>query len=171
MVLVNGLPGAGKSTLSRELGPLLGATILIKDAIKEALADAVGLETFSTARLGAVTMETVWLLASQEPDLVLVDTFVYPQRNLVHLQDGLRVAGVQQIVEVWCDVPIELAWQRYLARQRHPVHPQGPAIKKHWWSSATDFAPMALGPVIRVDTSVAVDVSMVAADVRAALAS
>lgn len=103
--------------------------------------------------------------------MVLVDTFVYPQRNLVHVQDGLRVAGVQQVVEVWCDVPIELAWQRYLARQRHPVHPQGPAIKEHWWSSATAFAPMALGPVIRVDTSVPVDLPAVVAAVRTALAS
>lgn len=168
LVLINGLPGAGKSTLSRELGPLLGATVLIKDTIKEALADAVGTDTFDTRQFGAVTMETVWLLASFAPGLVLVDTVVYPKRDLEHVRQGLRTAGVDRIVEVWCEVPTELAWQRYLARQRHPVHPNGPQIRDAWWAQAADTEPMALGPVISVDTTVPVDVQALAERVRVA---
>lgn len=170
MVLVNGLPGAGKSTLSRELGPLLGATTLTKDSVKEALADAVGTDTFDTRHLGAVTMETVWLLASFVPDLALVDTVVYPKRNLTHVRQGLRTAGVGRIVEVWCDVPVELAWRRYLARKRHPIHPNGVGIKDAWWAQAADTEPMSLGPVIRVDTSAPVDVVALADRVRGVLA-
>ncbi|MFI6604780.1 AAA family ATPase [Nonomuraea sp. NPDC050536] len=38
LVLVNGLPGAGKSTLGRPLATQLNARFLSKDAVKEALA-------------------------------------------------------------------------------------------------------------------------------------
>jgi predicted kinase len=37
LVLVNGLPGSGKSTLGAALTPLLRAEFLSKDAVKEAL--------------------------------------------------------------------------------------------------------------------------------------
>ncbi|MDR7169214.1 putative kinase [Nocardia kruczakiae] len=41
LVLVNGLPGAGKSTVGRALAQVSGARFLSKDAVKEALATCV----------------------------------------------------------------------------------------------------------------------------------
>jgi predicted kinase len=41
LVLVNGVPGAGKTTLATALAGALPATLVSKDAIKEALASAV----------------------------------------------------------------------------------------------------------------------------------
>ena len=38
LILVNGLPGAGKTTLATALAGELGAVLLSKDAVKEALA-------------------------------------------------------------------------------------------------------------------------------------
>ena len=41
-VLVGGVPGSGKTTLARQLAPLLEVPLIAKDAIKEALMTALG---------------------------------------------------------------------------------------------------------------------------------
>jgi predicted kinase len=40
LILVNGLPGSGKTTLANGLARQLDAPLIAKDAIKEAVADA-----------------------------------------------------------------------------------------------------------------------------------
>lgn len=171
MVLINGYAGAGKSTLARALAPELEAAWLSKDRIKEALADAVGVGTLTTRQFGAVTGETIWLLAAEVPGLVLVETVANPTRDRGHFERGLEIAGVDRFVEVWCDVPAELAWERYLARARHEVHPQGPESRDGWWELAAQMEPLGMGPLIRVDTTGPVSAAAVADDVRTALES
>lgn len=47
IVLVNGAPGSGKTTLASPLGRMLGLPLIAKDTIKEAMADVLHrLETF-----------------------------------------------------------------------------------------------------------------------------
>ena len=41
LVLINGLPGSGKTTLARGLESVLGTPLISKDAIKEAVAEIV----------------------------------------------------------------------------------------------------------------------------------
>jgi predicted kinase len=41
LILVNGLPGSGKTTLANGLERLLDAPLIAKDAIKEAVADVI----------------------------------------------------------------------------------------------------------------------------------
>jgi predicted kinase len=166
VVMVNGLPGSGKSSLAPRLAAALGAACLTKDRIKEALADAVVTEV---PGLGAVAMDTVWTVAAAISGMVVVDSWWSRHRDLEHARAGLARSGAKAHVEIWCDVPAELARARYVARKRHTVHSDAEKLATEWAGWAATAEPLALGPVIRVDTARTVDIPALGEEVRAAL--
>lgn len=84
LILVNGIPAAGKTTLSKQLGAALNIPVLSKDTLMDSFADATG-ATVQDSQLGALASETMWRLA------------------------GLAQASNPAFVEIWCDVRPELA--------------------------------------------------------------
>lgn len=175
VVLVNGLPAAGKSTLAPALAAALELPLLSKDIIKETHADLLGSEPpddrsqrdWNTA-LGAAASETMWaLLAASPVGAVLESSWRADVRTKV--MNGLRRAGVSDVIEVWCDVQPELARQRDEQRwpERHPIH--GARMTDEERSRIVSHAePLELGPVLRVDTSGPVDIADLAARCRRA---
>jgi predicted kinase len=165
LVLVSGLPGSGKTTLAGPLAEALGFAMLSKDVIKEQLHDALGDvdpdPSESSRRLGATAMELLWRLAEDQVDVVLEANF----RPDAHQKE--KVAGLGgRPVEVHCTCPPELALERFANRpDRHPVH----AARTFSEDQVPEYGPVALGPVIEVDTTHQVDVHVLAARVRAEL--
>ena len=151
LILVNGLPGAGKTMLSSLLGQALGVPVLSKDFIKEALADASS-NRLASRRLGQIASDAMWQLSAAMPGRVIVESWWYRPRDVDYVLDGIALSETPNVVEVWCDVPADLAWKRYLERQRHQVHPA--AISETDWASwSTGAVPLGVGRVVRVDTS------------------
>jgi len=169
VVLVNGLPGSGKTTLAAALATRLDAPCLSKDAVKEALADAI--DPRASARVGAAAAETVWRLAAAPLARVVVESWWFRPRDLDHALRGLATAGADAVVEVWCDVPPELARRRFEARvDRHAVHADDRDMSAEWAAWSAHGAPLALGPVVRQETDGPVDVELLARRVTAELA-
>ena len=158
-VVISGAPGAGKTTLARPLAVALDLPLIEKDTIKEALGDVLGAQDMAASkRLGAATMEVMYGLARLNRGAVLESAW---ERALALP----KLAALQPIVEVFCDVPPEVAQARYKARTgtRHPVHfdaEQGDNLQG--W---IDRHPQVIDggwPVIRVDTTRPVDVDALA---------
>lgn len=180
--LVNGIPGSGKSTLAARLALELGVPLLRKDAIKEAVADALPAQvlaeqTGGQSALGAGAGEALWALLAESPIGAVLESWWWPH-DRGHVQAGLTRADLEPaaVPEVWCDVPVELARGRDATRvaagARHTVH--GLPDDARWARIAAAASPLGLGPVLRVDTSAPVPDAVVcrlALAVRAAAAT
>lgn len=166
IVIVSGPPAAGKSAIAGPLAVELGCVLIAKDRIKEALHDALGGElTLAWSRqLGAAAMELLWTLASDAPSAVL-DANFHPgdERH----QDRLRALGAVP-VEVHCACPVPECVRRYAARAagRHPVHLDGHDARAAVAGFERCARPLRLGPVITVDTTRRVDITVLAVGVR-----
>ena len=166
-MIVSGAPGAGKSTLAGPLAARLGLPLIGKDHIKETLFDHIpeGPDRPAWSNiLGAASFEVIWTLASHAPAAVLEANF-YPRSDY---QRGKLTALAAPLVEVHCRCPPELAAQRYAARHagRHPTHVSGEVTLEQL---AEFDRPLALGPVIDVDTTGPIDAGDLAARVAALL--
>jgi len=170
IVLVSGAPGSGKSTVAAGLARALCMPLLGKDLIKESLWD-----TFTppagdlqwSRRLGGAAMEVLWTLAAHSPRVILEANFRphsdYERAKLVALSD--------RIVEVYCWCPPEIATTRYEARAKesthHPAH-VSPTLDPQLLAEFD--RPMRLGALIRVDTTLFVNIEALAQEIAAGFA-
>src|ERR1700722_3656996 len=163
LVYVSGAPGAGKTSLAGPLAAELGYALITKDTIKETLHDALGAPDADLAwsrRLGGAAMELLWTLAARAPDVVIEANF----RPYSDYERGRLLGLGGRPVEVHCSCPAELASARYNARPTHPVH----VIKSLPASAMAEYdRPVGVGGLVMVDTTGPVDVTAVAARVRA----
>jgi predicted kinase len=164
IVYVSGRLGAGKSSLAGPLAAELGYSLVTKDRIKETLHDALfvqgdgEIDRAWSQRLSAASFELLWMLAARAGDMVIEANFHPP----ADIELGkLRGLGAH-MVEVHCACPAEVAHARYNVRSRHEVHSGTLPL------SAMDKydRPVGIGSLITVDTTGAVDVASVAAEVR-----
>lgn len=165
LIVLNGMAGAGKTTLARPLASSLGIPLVSKDTIKEALGDAVD-APLPTRAIGALAADALWRIVGMLDGTVLVESVWLAGRDEEWFRRGWESAGSPLGVEVWCEAPREVMRERYLTRPRHAVHDDRARITE--WEAAADAAqPMTGFPVIRIDTSRPVDVETLAAALTA----
>lgn len=173
IILVNGLPGAGKSTLATALARFWSATLYSKDNLKDVIADTCPTEP-DPGWLSREAEDLLWFLAARRSRVILETWFGGPGRAKA-MVDRLSNHGIptSEIVEVWCAVPVHVARDRFLARaredvSRHPRHLQAGA-EVAWWETLGGEGPLNIGDVVRVDTTTPLKEHEVEAVLRAAL--
>lgn len=156
LVLVNGLPGSGKTTLGRALASAMGARFLQKDAVKEALAGCIG-SAANLPALGGIAMDAIWSLVQTSSTSTIIDSWWFRPRDLEFARGGIEKAQADRVVEVWCDVPADLARVRYTNRRRAILHRDEQHLAQDWDIWVERAAPLGLTPTVLVDTTRPVD--------------
>jgi len=159
-VLVNGVPASGKSSVARLLTDALllegiPAVPLALDVVKEALYEHVGIGDRAHNRmLGRASYHAVFASVAAFPDTIVpvIDAW-HGFQPVAVLRDHLSRARIDRVVEVWCDVAPSTAAARFRDRaaSRHAGHPPA-AYAEELFALARTAAPLALGPVVRIDT-------------------
>jgi predicted kinase len=160
LVIVSGAPGSGKSTLARLLADELRLPLLMKDELKEAVADAQGApaDVAASMRLGDAAYGVLDVAARR---VLAADIGLIVESNF---RRGLSEAYLEPIVElanarlVHCTAPPDVLRERYRTRfergERHPAHldaDRAAALDDDLRSGR--FEPMELGvPTLTVDT-------------------
>jgi predicted kinase len=158
LILVTGVPGAGKSTLARQLATSLDAALLSLDEIKESLYEA-GAHLDDRMALRLAAEQELARRAAAEPRAVVVDIWVAPGRDEARTARWIGPLA-RPVVEVLCRVPAGVAVARYRSRRRAGPHlPPDADMLCRIETAAAAIAPQCLGPTVEVDTVGVVDVN------------
>ncbi len=149
--------------LARELG----AHLITRDAIKEALGSGLD-HTAVLPNIGAIATDAAWALAAALPGVALVDSWWFKPRDARYAAEGIAISGATRAVEVWCSVPLELARARYRGRTRAALYHDDAHLAHDWDHWARLAEPLALTPVVTVDTTGPIDGSDLARRVMTA---
>jgi predicted kinase len=166
-VLVGGPPASGKSSVAAPLAVELGLPLIAKDAIKEALMEALGVpsDVEQSRKLGRAAVMAMLRVARTSPGAVLDSTwYPYARPALSQLRGPL--------IEVRCVVPEATARRRYAERtpHRHAGHMDADRNEEELWDPVHEQA-LGVGPLIKVDTSVEVAIAELAQRIRALAAA
>ncbi|RPD96098.1 glucokinase [Candidatus Pantoea deserta] len=154
VVLVNGIPASGKSTLTRALASRLSLPVLTLDSVKEPfMASFAPVDRQRNRQLGCAAYQAIWKIVALAPAgcVYLIDAWFGFQPRQV-LEQGLMQAGVSRALELWMAISPDEAAARYQARlsNRMPGHP-GAEYLPELRRLAEQAQPMSVGPLLRLE--------------------
>lgn len=152
IVMMAGLPGTGKSTLSRALAAELGGIVLNKDLLRADLFPQ-GFVEYSTEQddfVQELMQRTAEFLLARHPGLVVFfdgRTFsrTYQIENVIKMAERLGIPW--RIIECVC--PEEVALRRIEGAKRHPAKNRTVEL---YWRVRDQFEEIKLAKLV-VDTS------------------
>lgn len=161
LVMVNGVPASGKSSLARRLGEATGWPVVGLDTIKNPFLELIeGVDRPFNRILGRASYKSIFSIirdAAPGSTFIVDAWFGFQPRDV--LDEHVAMAGITGIVELWCHAPPEAIGERYRLRlaDRLPGHP-GEAYVPELMDLAARARPCGFAPTLDIDTTRAVDI-------------
>jgi len=155
IILVNGIPASGKSFMAKKISQFFDAPILSIDEIKEPFMKRFrgDIDRQLNRMLGSAAYEAMFriIAASPEDTLFIADAW-FGFRDKKVLEEYLKMAGCQKIIEVWNKISADTVSSRYYTRcsSRVKGHP-GEEYIPELINLSESATPMAFGPVYTID--------------------
>lgn len=165
LVIVNGLPATGKTTLAKPLAKLLGIPLVAKDTIKEFLFDTLGTRDRSWSKtLGKASNDFLFELA----DILLADGQSVMIENAFHTSfakpklEEIFAKHKPEVIEIYCYTRPSIRYQRFVTRNesgdRHKGHADSENYRQNADPESLDvYGPLGLGRLIKIDTTTPCD--------------
>ena len=168
LLIVNGNPASGKTTLARALSRELRWPLVVKDVIKEQLFDRLGATDYQDSkRLGAAAIDVMFSVAGE---LLAAGVSVIIESPLVPSYDNARVRALERetgclTVQVVLTGDAEVLFERYRTRaergERHPSHFDRDRLTDMKAMLHTTIEPLAVsGETLTFDTTSLSDVKV-----------
>lgn len=162
LIVMQGPPAVGKTTLTRQLAAELGMGIVAKDDFKELLYDKLGrpVDRDQSRVYGTAVMRAMFVLsrALLEGDVShLLESAFHPalaNNDFAALLNGLPDV---RVIQLYCHTTPAVQAQRYAERlavgTRHAGHPDQPKGVSEFIAYNQQYTQLALQPCIAVDTT------------------
>jgi cytidylate kinase len=161
LIIVNGLPGTGKTTIAQPLALKLGLPLISKDTIKEFLFDTVGLGDREWSKmLGKASSEFLYSvtddLLANDKSVIIESAFElsFATRKIQSYIDKYN----PDIIEIYLMTKQDTRRQRFIDRNesgvRHVGHvDQANYLKENEAEPYEKYEPLNLGKLIKIDTT------------------
>lgn len=173
VVLVNGVPASGKSSVARVVSAARMWPLLSIDVVKEPFFTYLGTgDRDYNRKLGRASYHAIFdLIGRFPPGLNSVVDAWFGFQPVEVLREHLARAGVDKVLEIWCEAPPAVIGARYAARvdDRPPGHP-GLEYVPELVALAGRARPLDIAARLTVDTTLPLDESALTAWIDAELA-
>ncbi|MDQ0324117.1 glucokinase [Pararhizobium capsulatum DSM 1112] len=164
LLMVNGVPASGKSGVAGSLSEKTGWPILALDTVKNPFLELIeNVDRPFNRVLGRASYKSIFSIIKESPpgSTFIVDAWFGFQPVDV-LREHLAMAGITEVLELWCHAPPDVIGQRYGQRsgRRLPGHP-GLAYVPELIELARRARPCGLGPVFDIDTTTPIETDTV----------
>ncbi len=160
-IVVTGLPASGKSTLARAIAVELRLSFLDKDDFLERLYEMEVVSDQATRQQLSRRSDRDFIAAARGLESAVL---VSHWRNAAcGPGSGTPIEWLtetfEQVIEVYCACPVDLAVERFMARKRHSGHQDnartGSELRNTFAAYATDL-PIGLGTLLSINGEVSV---------------
>jgi glucokinase len=162
VVLLNGVPASGKSSLSKAITEATGWPVLAIDTVKNPFLEMIeGVDRTFNRTLGRASYKAMWSIIAEAPagSTFVVDAW-FGFQPIDVLRDHIARSGVAKVVEIWCHAPPEVVGERYRTRALSGTRPAGHPGESYvpeLMALAARATPTGLAPLYDVDTTEPVD--------------
>ena len=163
LIVINGIPGSGKTTVARRLSKDLPLPHICKDDIKERLYDVMGVGDLQWSQdLGAATAEMLLALIDkllERRRSFIVESAFFKEFTADRLATIIKKRHPVTVLEIYCATDPEVRKQRYIARNESGARHPGHVDHNHYKTQSDDaevavrYAPLEISTCLIYDTT------------------